>query len=485
MNACGFDRFDFYGCLERVESAIAAQVRLHSGSSDLLSAFRGRPDWADNNFEQRVMRVKKAIDESHRIAIRNLQRKLGGINLQDIWPVLAEICHDMALYLGGGATAGGVAGAAIGAFAFGVGAIPGAFAGAALGMKLGAMLLNFIGLKSVVEYMVESIPLAIDEYQKGFSDAWGPVPSLHGDWRDRRPLSSHFCDSGFAAEHFASGHEIIVVSLLTGIVAYLTRGKGDLKSLVAEASSQARLGQKFATWLQENSRKLTAIPMLQGRDQAGRQAVSKNSSSGAAAHQPTGADTKPTVNGAVSQQAGKADVGAKTTSATQAKGGNNRTRPLRLEEIVAPNGKTIQTAVNGNAVVPIEKVKIYARGKVVDVSEELRALNQYRQKARKMFDANPENAARLKQLKKMQHNFDRSVDLKQRLEDIGLPNSEANNNLLINHLLDTGQGVNSANREWVSSILKGPSGSLQVKSTWKILGDNRAYLSTLVLVPVK
>ncbi len=166
-------------------------------------------------------------------------------------------------------------------------------------------------------------------------------------------------------------------------------------------------------------------------------------------------------------------------------GANSGTRPLQLEEIIAPNGRSIQTAVDGNAIVPLDKIAIYARGGVADVSEELSAWNQYKQGARKMFDANPENAARLKQLNDMQHNFDRSIDMGKRLDSIGLTNTEVNNNLLINHLLDTGQGVNPANRLWVPSIFEGPNGALQVKSTWKILDDNRAYLNTLMFVPVK
>jgi len=60
-----------------------------------------------------------------------------------------------------------------------------------------------------------------------------------------------------------------------------------------------------------------------------------------------------------------------------------------------------------------------------------------------------------------------------------------NNNLLINHLLDVGQTVSPTNRLWVPSLLEGPNGSLQVKSTWKIMNDNRAYLNTLMFVPVK
>lgn len=57
--------------------------------------------------------------------------------------------------------------------------------------------------------------------------------------------------------------------------------------------------------------------------------------------------------------------------------------------------------------------------------------------------------------------------------------------MIINHLLKTGQSVGPANRVWVPSFLEGPNGALHVKSTWKILDDNRAYLNTLMFVPVK
>ncbi|MEF2269951.1 hemagglutinin repeat-containing protein [Janthinobacterium sp. LS2A] len=160
-------------------------------------------------------------------------------------------------------------------------------------------------------------------------------------------------------------------------------------------------------------------------------------------------------------------------------------RPLKMEEITAPNGKNITVAVDGNAIVPTDKVAIYARGKVADVGEELNAWNQYKQGARKIFDANPENATRLDTLNKMQKNFDRSNDMGNSLEKIGLIDNDRNNNLIINHLLDTGNGVNSENRLWLPSVLEGPQGTLKVKSTWKILDDNRVYLNTIMLVPIK
>jgi filamentous hemagglutinin len=162
------------------------------------------------------------------------------------------------------------------------------------------------------------------------------------------------------------------------------------------------------------------------------------------------------------------------------------TKTLQLEEFIAPStGKSIQAAVEGNAIVPIDKVSIYARGGVADVSEELRALQALKQSSRKEFDSNPANADRLDQLKSMQHNFDRSSEMGRQLENVGLTNTPANNNLLINHLLQTGQSVGPENRVWVPSLLEGPNGVLQVRSTWKIMSDDRAYLNTLMFVPIK
>lgn len=76
-------------------------------------------------------------------------------------------------------------------------------------------------------------------------------------------------------------------------------------------------------------------------------------------------------------------------------------------------------------------------------------------------------------------------DMGKSLEKIGLIDNDRNNNLIISHLLDTGNGVNSGNRLWLPSVLEGPQGTLKVKSTWKILEDNRVYLNTIMLVPIK
>lgn len=157
----------------------------------------------------------------------------------------------------------------------------------------------------------------------------------------------------------------------------------------------------------------------------------------------------------------------------------------QLKEIVAPNGKTITVAVEGNAVVPLDKVNVYARGGSPDVSDELSALQTIKQQSRKSFDADPANQQRLDQLKNMQHNYERSQDMARLLEGIGLPNSVQNNERIIANLLKTGNTVTPDNRVWVPAQLDGPNGSLMINSTWAILPDKTSYLSTLRLMPIK
>ncbi len=159
---------------------------------------------------------------------------------------------------------------------------------------------------------------------------------------------------------------------------------------------------------------------------------------------------------------------------------------LKIEEFTAPKiGKIIEAAVDGNAAVPLDKVNIYARGKVADVTEELRALQQFKQTNRKLFDTDINNAKLLDKLKSQKHNFDRSSDMARHLETVGLSDTPVNNQMITEHLLKVGNKVTAENRVWVPSILKGPSGNLQVESTWKILEDQRAYLTTLKLMPSK
>jgi hypothetical protein len=156
------------------------------------------------------------------------------------------------------------------------------------------------------------------------------------------------------------------------------------------------------------------------------------------------------------------------------------------EEFTAPaTGKVIKAAVSGNAAVPLGKVEIFGRGGSGDYKKEKLELNLLKQKDRKKFDADPANAKRLEELRVLVKNHDRSTDLGANFEKIGLPNTPESNRKIIDHLLEVGQKIDSSNRLWFSSELEGPKGTLKIESTWRLLPDGRAYLSTIKMKPIK
>jgi len=72
------------------------------------------------------------------------------------------------------------------------------------------------------------------------------------------------------------------------------------------------------------------------------------------------------------------------------------------------------------------------------------------------------------------------------LESIDLADTPANNEKIINHLLEVGQSkVIPSHHQWVPSILEGDNGKLQVNSSWKILDDGRKYMTTLRFKPIE
>ncbi|MBA5605994.1 hypothetical protein H3H36_11545 [Duganella sp. FT3S] len=268
MSSFQFDRSAYYASLrrhnDRLDDAILARRRAdyHHQASDELWRTLGQ-----FGLGTRAHRVYDAVSQSEAIALSELRAKLGGIALADIWPVLRGICHDVALYAGGGALVGGMIGGGAGALAFGIGAVPGATVGATLGAQGGNMLLGFLGLKSVLAFMLDSLPRVARAYEEGFRLSWGRMPDLSSYSAD----SPGYCvddqwASTYQASHaFARGHEILIIALLAGIVAYLGRGKGQLPALLAEVRQSARLGPKVAGWLEQNADRLSRHPPLQER----------------------------------------------------------------------------------------------------------------------------------------------------------------------------------------------------------------------------
>ncbi|GGD60030.1 PrsW family glutamic-type intramembrane protease [Paenibacillus nasutitermitis] len=161
---------------------------------------------------------------------------------------------------------------------------------------------------------------------------------------------------------------------------------------------------------------------------------------------------------------------------------------LKTEEVIAPqSGKAIKVFTDGNTIVPVDKIEKYLRGKVnvniQDVKQEIRDLKQLKQTQRKVFDADPKNASRLKSLEKMKHNFERSDDMRKNLESVGLDDTIENNQSIAKHLMDVGKQVKPDHTLDVPSVLEGPSGKLKTLSTWKMV-DGKPYLVTVKLIPM-
>jgi hypothetical protein len=268
MIASQFDRTECYAELGQVEKRLGATISHHLnarlGISDQISRSQWGYWYTARAFRSRTDNVRRALHESERIALRHLETQLAGIKLAAVWPVLGQICHDIALFLGGGAVAGGVIGGGIGLAVSGGGALPGALAGSALGAKAGSMLLSLIGLKEIATHMIASIPKVAAAYSDGFVAAWGRVPDLTTGSADTPHFGAEYRvpDTHRAARDFARGHELLVVALLTAIVAYLTRD-GRLSVLLAEIRHGSRLGPKFAHWVEQNADRLSSHPLLQ------------------------------------------------------------------------------------------------------------------------------------------------------------------------------------------------------------------------------
>lgn len=220
--------------------------------------------WAHEQMS-RVSRVRQALSDSGPMAQRLAVERLSSINLSTVWHILLEACKDVALCYGGSVAAGGIIGGIGGAFFGGVGAFPGAAAGAAAGNYVGGVVLAMLGLKSLVEEVIDAIPESLGYYQKGFIEAWGPLrqDQQHGFGSSSRG------NPQFAAADFAQGHVILVTAILAALVAYLTKGKGDKAALLNEIGRSPRLGPRVARWVDENEARLRQHPALQSRHRGG------------------------------------------------------------------------------------------------------------------------------------------------------------------------------------------------------------------------
>lgn len=228
---------------------------LHGGLNRLQA------QW-DNTFS-RVERVRSALNRSGPIAQGMITSRLAGIDLSMIWGILVEACKDIALYYGGSVVVGTAIGGAAGFFVGGAGAVPGAVAGAAAGSQVGLWVLGFLGLKSLAEYMIDALPQAMRHYEQGFRKAWGDPPQGNRPGPVNRTPTPP--DVNHAANEFGTGHVLVITALLMGLVAYLTRGRGNKGVILQEIRQSSRLGPKVANWVQANEARLLNNPALNPR----------------------------------------------------------------------------------------------------------------------------------------------------------------------------------------------------------------------------
>lgn len=155
--------------------------------------------------------------------------------------------------------------------------------------------------------------------------------------------------------------------------------------------------------------------------------------------------------------------------------------------INATNGKEIVCFTYRSGVVPVDKILMYARGRVRSVDnlealeKELEYLNYQRQHFRKKFDADPRNEKRIVQLNKDIKNANNSINNRRALDQIGIFDTEVGNQQLFDFVL----GIVNTNKnkmkqgEWLTIKLTGPKGSATTMSQWQDLGDGTWYLKTI------
>jgi hypothetical protein len=162
-------------------------------------------------------------------------------------------------------------------------------------------------------------------------------------------------------------------------------------------------------------------------------------------------------------------------------------RPLERKPFRTREGAQVEAVEQGQAIVPTGKVEVYPRGKVKpftkDMAAELKTLKNERQTTRREFDKDPSKAARIKKLEDLKHNQERSLEMAKSLERAGLPDIPEVNEEIIRHLLEVGQNINENNRVRFPSELRGSTGKIRLLSTWVILPDGRAFLSTVIVIP--
>jgi hypothetical protein len=289
MTTDDFNRDIFYTRMCGEEQALAEAIgkRLQQAGANVKVAAHWH--WFQQpHHGDRARQVDAAMQAAAERALLALASRLPGLSLQAVWPVLRELCHDLALCLGGAALSDALVAAGLStldvaegdarplrAGAAGAPALPwrGADALAPGGCAGGdgrapaILLRRFIGIDDIADAMRACLPVAVDAYQRGVAAAWGAVPDLRSaDSADAPFFGADFQLglSGVAARHRARGHDTVVMALLAALAAALRHDPAGAARLGAALRHSARLGPALASWLARHGPQLVAHALLQG-----------------------------------------------------------------------------------------------------------------------------------------------------------------------------------------------------------------------------
>lgn len=208
---------------------------------------------------RRVDNIRTAFYRAEFEATALLRQRFADVDIADVLFDLMGVVGDMAMIIAGSVLAGGAMGAGVGALAGGIGAGPGAFAGMAIGLQASSWILGVLGLASVAEFFVQGLPALLDHYVRGIQVAWDGTRGDEG----LNPISQDdpwVVDQ--AAHHIARGHTEVVILLLSAVVEYLTRGRGDMALLAGQMRASSK-GARLAQWMVKHEEGLKGRPDLQ------------------------------------------------------------------------------------------------------------------------------------------------------------------------------------------------------------------------------
>ncbi|WP_338846789.1 DUF6861 domain-containing protein [Massilia sp. W12] len=346
--------------LEETERQLAygfsSRAQFDSFGRPLSGAWRA-PDVCSSGVIGRVMRVRQALDDSQEIALRLLQQDFGQLSLDMIWPMLKAIAHDVALYVGGGALAGGAIGGGLGALAGGVGAAPGAIAGSALGMQVGNLVLQFIGIKELAQMVIKYVPEILSCYLSGLQHAWGPLPGSRS-CNSGQQIESYY-QPGYAAAEIARGHKLVTYALLMGMVAYMLRSGGTAQKLMAEIAQNSRLGPKVAAWLEKNHKALMAEGRLRpAHNRAGGAAAEGGAAKGGNSAAGSGAKSESGAGAGKSGASASSTAGAGSSGSGGSKAGNSTAAPAERKPADGKPAKDCACTLVGHPVDALSGAKV-------------------------------------------------------------------------------------------------------------------------------